>query len=105
MPCRPQACGVVEGADMEVRLGRQARALAGQCRAASGAESACRPPRRRCEFADLAFGDAISRALEIDKDGNRRAAMLATTVAMAPVHPLRPARSNKPYRAAQATTF
>src|SRR5690349_1511962 len=105
MPSRPQPRGVVEGADMEMCLGRPPNALAGQRRAAFGAEASNRPAGGRLEFADLAFDDAIGRALEIDKDGDRRAAVFAAALAMAPVHSLRLARGDKAHRAAQATAF
>src|SRR6266568_1265114 len=90
---------------MEMRLARQARALAGQCRAAFGAEAARRPAGCRFELGDLALGDPISRAFEIDKDGNRSAAVLATALAMAPIDALGLAGSNKTNRAAEAPTF
>src|SRR6266404_6089176 len=102
VPCRPQSLGFVESADREMRLARQARALASQCRPAFGAEPARRPAGRRLEFADRAFGDAIRRALEIDEDRNRRAAVLPAALAMAPVNALRRARSDKADRTAQA---
>src|SRR6266852_963218 len=90
---------------MEMRLARQARAFAGQCRPAFGAEPARRPAGRRLEFADLALGDAISRALEIDEDRNRRATVLPAALAMAPVNALRRAMSDKADRTAQAAAL
>src|SRR5438093_9233846 len=90
---------------MEMRLGRHAGAFAGQRRPALCTEPARRPAGRRFEPGDLALGEGVGGAVIGHKDRNRRAAVLATAIAMAPVHSLRLARSDKTYRAAQAAAL
>src|SRR5262249_51041488 len=69
-----EPAGVVEGADVEMRLGRQFRALAGQRRAAGRAETA-RRGGRRFEPGDLALGHPVGVALEADEHRDRRPAV------------------------------
>jgi|SRR5271163_3937271 len=89
---------------MEVRFSRKALAFAGQRRPAPGAKT---PPhsRRRIEPGYLAFGDDISGALECREDGDGRTAVLPTTLAMAPRHPIRFTSGHDAHRAAQAATL
>src|SRR5262249_55215294 len=86
-------------------LGRQPRAFAGQCRPAPGAEPAPGSSRCRIELGYLALGDCISRVLECDKDRSGCAAMLAATLAMAPIDAFRSTSRNKTDGTAEAATF
>src|SRR5215469_8155017 len=95
----------IERADMEMCFSWQPRAFAGQCRPASGTKSPSGSSRRRIELRDLTLGDRISRAFECHKNRSRCAAMLATTLAVAPIYSLRLPSCSKTDRSAQATTF
>ena len=89
---------------MEMRVTRQAVALAGQCRPASRAESSP-PAGRRIELGYLTFGNNIRVALERHEDGDQRPAMLAATFAMAPRYRFRLTGGHETRRAAQATSL
>jgi hypothetical protein len=90
---------------MEMRFSRrQGFAFAGQRRPATGAESSP-PTGRRIELGYLAFGNDISGALECRKDGDGRATVFPTTLAMAPRHRYRLTGRYEAYRAAKAATF
>src|SRR5205823_699458 len=93
------------GADVEMGFRRQAGALAGQGRPARGAEPAPGSSRGRIEFRDLALRHPIGGVFDRDEDGDRRAAMSATALAVAPIDALRPAGSDKTHGAAQATAL
>jgi hypothetical protein len=97
----------IECTDMEMRFRRQwpTQAFAGQRRAAPGTKSAPRSSRRRIELRYFALGDRISRVFECDKNRSRRAAVLAATLTVAPIHAFWLTGRNKTDRATQATTF
>jgi hypothetical protein len=97
----------IECTDMEMRFRRQwpTQAFAGQGRAAPGTKPAPRSSRRRIELHYLTLCDRISGVIKCDKNRSRRAAVLAATLTVAPIHPFRLTGRNKTDRAAQATTF
>ena len=105
MPGWPKFARAVECADREMRLGRQPRAFTGQCRSATGAEPAAGSSGRGVEFCDFTFGDHVSRMFECHKNRSRRTAMLAATLAMAPINSLRLTSRRKTDGAAQAAAF
>src|SRR5262249_51919054 len=76
---------VVERADMEVGLGRQLRAFAGERGAAGLAESPCRTGGR-FELGDLPLCHCVGVAREADEDRDRRPTVPPTTLAMTPEH-------------------
>jgi hypothetical protein len=78
-----QSCGIVESADVEVRLGRQDRDFTGQGGTALLAETAhC--SRRRRELGDLALRHDVGAVIEPNEHGDRRAAVLSAALAMTP---------------------
>src|SRR5260370_23376261 len=104
VPCRQKSRGVAKGADVEMRFNRQAVALAGQRRSALGAKS---PPSagRGIEFGNLTLGNDVRVALECHEDRDRRTAVLAATLAMAPRHRFGLPRGHKAHRAAETATL
>ena len=100
VPRRASRGGLIECADMKMHF-RRAFTFAGQGGPAPRAESAP-PAGRRIELRYLPFGYRISVTPECHEHGDRRTAMLATALAMAPCHPYRVSRGDKLHRAAQA---
>src|SRR5262249_38730188 len=96
--------GVVERADVEMSLVWQLRGLAGEGGAAARAEPA-RRAGRRFEPGDLPFGHRVRTALEADEDGDRRAAVPATALAMTPEHPCGPAGRDEADGAAETAAL
>jgi len=105
VPGWPKFARAVERADIKMRLGRQPRAFTGQSRAAAGAKPAAGPSGRRVEFCYFALGDRISRVFECHKNRSRCTAMLAATLAMAPINSFWLTSRRKTDRAAQAAAF
>src|SRR5262249_3019368 len=95
---------VVERADMEMRLIRQLRGLAGEGGAAARAEPA-RRAGRGFESGDLPFGHRVRVALEADENRDRRAAVPATALAMTPEHTRGLAGRDEADGAAEAAAF
>ena len=100
MPRRLKPGGLIESADMKMRFSRRAFTFARQGGPAPCAESAP-PAGGRIELRYLPFGYRISVTPECHEHGNRRTAMLATALAMAPRHPLRFTGGDKSHCAAQ----
>ena len=107
MPCWLKLGRAVEYSDVEMGFRRQwsAQTFAGQCRPAPRTKSPPGSSRRRIELSYLPFGDRVGRAIERDKNRSRRAAVLAATLTMAPIHSFGLAGRNKTDGTAQATTF
>jgi len=103
VPRRLKPGGLIECADMEMHF-RRAFAFARQGGPAPRAESAP-PAGRRVELLYLPFGHSISVTAECHEHGDRRTAMLATALAMAPRHPYRFTAGDKSHRAAQASAL
>src|SRR5262249_54936824 len=97
--CKPGGVIECERADMKMRV-RRAFSLARQGGPASCAESA-QPARRRIEPDYLALGHGPSVTPEGDENGNRRTAMLAAALAMAPRHRRGCTLGDKSHRAAK----
>lgn len=105
MPCWLKFGRAIECTDMEMCFGWQPRALAGQCRPAPGTKSPPGSARRRVELSYPTLSDRIRRAFECHKNRSRCAAMLTTTLAMAPIYSLRLTGCSKTDSTAQAATF
>jgi hypothetical protein len=103
VPRRLKPGSVIESADMKMHFWR-AFAFARQGGPAPSTESA-QPAGRRIEFRYLPFGYNISIARERHEHGDRRTAMLAAAVAMAPRNSYRFTGGDKSHRAAQAPAF
>jgi hypothetical protein len=100
VPCRLKPGGLIESADMKMRFSRRAFTFARQGGPAPCAESAP-PAGGRIELRYLPFGYRISVTPECHEHRNRRTAMLATALAMAPRHPFRFTGCDKSHCAAQ----
>jgi hypothetical protein len=98
---RYKPSGVIEceRADMKMRV-RRAFTFARQGGPASCAEAA-QPAGRRIESGYLALGHGPSVTPECDENGNRRTAMLAAALAMAPRHRRGCTPGDKSHRAAK----
>ena len=103
MPRRFKPGGLIECADMKMHF-RRAFTFARQGGPAPCAESA-QPAGRRIELRYLPFGHRISVTPECHEHGDRRTAMPATALAMAPRHPYRFTGGDKSHRAAQAAAL
>src|SRR5262249_960912 len=95
---------IIDRADVEMRLGRQLRGLAGEGRAAGPAKAA-RRARRRLELRDLPLRHPPGLARAPDEHRDRRAAVPPTALAMTPEHALGLARRDEAHGTAEATTF
>ena len=104
VPRRPEPCRLIECTDVKMCFLWQPIAFAGQRRPAFGTESPLHAGRR-AELGDLALGNDVNGALECREDRDRRTAVPATTLAMAPCHPFRLTGGHKAHRAAQAAAL
>ena len=100
VPRRLKSGGFIERTDMNMHFSR-AFTFARQSGPALCAE-ATQPAGRRIEFCYLAFCNGISVTPECYEHGDRRTAMPATALAMAPGRPYRLTGSHKSHRPAQA---